>query len=64
LQDLGVKLFVKLKPSDVTDPPKSFRDVSNIGHFRTGDVEFTISSTDELEEVKKYIEMAYNKVGG
>ncbi|MGE4488509.1 MAG: DUF5655 domain-containing protein [Kiritimatiellales bacterium] len=60
----NIKLFIKLKPSDVLEPPKNFRDVSNIGHYGTGDVEFTISSLGELEEVKKYIEMAYNKVGG
>jgi predicted transport protein len=59
-----IKLFVKLKPSDVTEPPNSFRDVSNIGHYGTGDVEFTISSQEEFEEIKHYIEAAYNKVGG
>jgi len=63
-QNRHVKLFVKLKPSDVADPPKNFRDVSNIGHSGTGDVEFAIASTEEFEEVKRYIEMAYNKVGG
>ena len=60
----NIKLFVKLNPSDITDPPKCFRDVSNIGHYGTGDVEFTISSQEEFEEVKPFIEMAYNKVGG
>lgn len=60
----NIKLFVKLKPSDVSDPPASFRDVSSIGHYGTGDVEFTISTAEEFEEVKKYLEMAYNKVGG
>jgi predicted transport protein len=60
----NIKLFVKLKPTDVSDPPDSFRDVSNIGHYGTGDVEFTISTAEEFEEVKKYIELAYNKVGG
>lgn len=60
----NVKLFVKLKPSEVVEPPKSYRDVSNIGHYGTGEVEFTISTLEEFEEIKKYIEMAYNKVGG
>ncbi|MEA1995610.1 MAG: DUF5655 domain-containing protein [Campylobacterota bacterium] len=61
----NIKLFVKLKPSDVEDPPpKSYRDVSDIGHYGTGDVEFTISSIEEFEEIKKYIESSYNKVGG
>ena len=60
----NIKLFVKLKPSDITEAPESYRDVSGIGHYGTGDVEFTISTLDEFEEIKKYIEMAYNKVGG
>lgn len=60
----NIKLFVKLKPSAVLEPPKSYRDVSKIGHYGTGEVEFTISTPEELEEIKKYIELAYNKVGG
>lgn len=60
----NIKLFVKLKPSEVIEPPKSYRDVSNIGHYGTGEVEFTISIPEEFEETKKYIELAYNKVGG
>lgn len=63
-QNKNIKLCVKLKPSDVVEPPKSFRDVSNIGHYGTGDVEFTISSLDNFEEIKKYVKLAYNKVGG
>lgn len=63
-QKKAIKLFLKLNPKDVQNPPPSFRDVSKIGHFGTGDVEFTIESSEELEIVKKYIELAYNKVGG
>lgn len=59
-----IKLWVRLKPNDVKDPPKFFRDVSNIGHQGTGDVEFSITSQEEFEEIKKYIEYSYNKVGG
>ena len=60
----NIKLFIKLKPSEITEPPTTYRDVSKIGHYGTGDVEFTISSETEFEEVKRFIEMAYNKVGG
>lgn len=60
----NIKLFIKLKPSDIIDPPKYYRDVSDIGHSGTGDVEFTISSIREFEEIKQYIKAAYNKVGG
>jgi len=60
----NIKIWVKLKPSDVIDPPSSYRDVSSIGHYGTGDAEFTISTQDELEEVRRFIELAYNKIGG
>ena len=60
----NIKLFVKLKPSEVVEPPKSFRDVSEIGHFGTGEAEFTISTQEEFEDTKKYIELSYNKFGG
>ncbi|MDD9817796.1 MAG: DUF5655 domain-containing protein [Gammaproteobacteria bacterium] len=63
-QKESINLFVKLRPSDIEEPPKSFEDVSGKGHQATGDVKFRISSQEEFGEVKKYIEMAYNKIGG
>jgi predicted transport protein len=60
----NIKLFVKLKPAEVIDAPKSFRNVSKIGHYGTGESEFTVSTIEGFEEIKKYIELAYNKVGG
>jgi predicted transport protein len=60
----NIKLFVKLKPSEVMEPPQCYRDVSKIGHYGTGDTEFTISTPEQFEETKKFIELAYNKVGG
>lgn len=63
-QSKNIKIFVKLKASDIVDPPKSYRDVTNIGHFGTGDAEFIISTENELDEIKPFIEQAYNKVGG
>ncbi len=59
----NIKLFVKLKPSDIVESPKGYRDVSQIGHYSTGDVEFTVSTQEDFDDVKKYIELAYNKVG-
>lgn len=60
----NIKLFVRLKPSEIHESPKCYRDVSKIGHYGTGEAEFTISATEEFEEIKKYIELAYNKAGG
>ncbi|KAF3978605.1 MAG: hypothetical protein HFP77_01070 [Methylococcales symbiont of Iophon sp. n. MRB-2018] len=42
----NIKLFVKLKPFEVLEPPKHYRDVSTIGHYGTGDVKFTISTPE------------------
>lgn len=63
-QQKAVKVFLKLKPQDVENPPPFYRDVSKIGHYGTGDVEFTVEDSKGLELIKKYIELAYNKVGG
>lgn len=44
--------------------PDFARDVSNIGHYGTGDLEVSVSSLEELEIVKPFIEQAYRKAGG
>ena len=58
-----LKLFLKLKSSEVENPPEFYRDVGSIGHYGTGDSEFTITQEPEFELVKPFIERAYNKVG-
>lgn len=60
----NIKLFLKLKPSDIPEGTKNYRDVTSIGHYGTGDAEFTVSSEVEFESIKDFIVMAYNKVGG
>lgn len=59
-----IRLFLKLKPSDIENPPKIYRDVTNIGHYGTGEAEFTLKSEEDLEISKPFIELAYQKVGG
>ncbi|MET1257010.1 DUF5655 domain-containing protein [Aliikangiella maris] len=59
-----IKLFLKLKPSDIPEGTNNYRDVTSIGHYGTGDVELTVSSEADFEPVKEFITMAYNKVGG
>lgn len=63
-QSRNIKLFVKLRSADIESPPGFYRDVTKIGHFGTGDTEFTISQEEDFALVKPFIEMAYNKVGG
>ncbi|MBI3242909.1 MAG: hypothetical protein HYZ49_11510 [Chloroflexi bacterium] len=64
VQNQRVIVLLKLDPKDIANPPKITRDVSNIGHYGTGDFEVTLKSIDDLEIAKPYIEMAYRKVGG
>jgi predicted transport protein len=63
-QSRCIKLFVKLSASHVETPPKFYRDVASIGHYGTGDSEFTITSEQDFDQVKPFIKLAYNKVGG
>ncbi len=58
-----IKLWLKLSSLDIKESLEGYRDVSNIGHYGTGNVEFTVSSEPEFGKVKKYIEMAYHKIG-
>lgn len=59
-----VALYLKLKASDIDMPPASYRDVTEIGHYGTGDSEFIIKAEADLELVKPFIELAYLKIGG
>lgn len=63
-QSRNIKLFLKLRAADIESPPNSYRDVTTIGHYGTGDSEFSICTEDEFEQVKPFVELSYNKVGG
>ena len=63
VQNKRIALYLKIKPSDAAEPPSIYKDVSNIGHYGTGDVEFSIKTKDDIEIAKPYIQLAYQKVG-
>jgi predicted transport protein len=52
-------LFVKADFDNVHLEPGFTRDVRNIGHFGTGDLEITIGSDDDLERAKPLIVKSY-----
>lgn len=56
-------LYLKLQYGQLPDPLKITRDVKNIGHFGTGDLEVTVSSPEHIEEAKKFIKASYEGVG-
>jgi predicted transport protein len=53
-------LFLKISYNSIQSPTSNMRDVSNIGHYGTGDTEIVIKTLDELEAVKNLIEESYN----
>lgn len=57
----SIVLFLKVKFDNIVNPTSFMRDVSNIGHFGTGDTEITIRSIEEFEVVKSLIEKSYNQ---
>ena len=44
---------------EIDNRPKISRDVTDIGHFATGNFEITIKTESDFETAKKFIEMAY-----
>ncbi|MCW5876025.1 MAG: DUF91 domain-containing protein [Anaerolineales bacterium] len=60
-QSKKVVLFLKLNPLSYTMEPGFSRDVSNIGHYGTGDLEITISSREDISKAEPFISQAYEQ---
>jgi predicted transport protein len=52
-------VFVRVNPDTVTLEPGFTRDVRDIGHFGTGDLEITIQSLADLEKAKPLFDASY-----
>ena len=64
VQNQRVLLFLKLNPKELQNPPANSRDMTNKGHYGTGDFEISIKKMNDFEADKPFIEMAYRKIGG
>jgi len=51
---------LKVDPSSITLEPGFTRDVSNIGHYGTGNLEVRISNKEDLEKAKLLISQSYD----
>jgi predicted transport protein len=56
-------LLLKVDTAKIT-MPKNGRDVSDIGHYGTGNFELTISTDEDVENSKKFIKTAFENIGG
>lgn len=60
-QDPRVYLTVKLDPESVPLEPGFTRDVRNIGHWGTGDLEISLRTKADLDRARLLIERAYQE---
>ncbi len=55
-----ILIYLKVDIYSLKHIPDIGRDVSNIGHYGTGNFELEIRDLEQLEEAKHYIEKSYN----
>ena len=58
-QNKKILIYVKIDPDLITIKKDFIRDVRDIGHFGTGDLEITIRSEEDLEKAK-YLRFCQN----
>ncbi|QRF22553.1 DUF91 domain-containing protein [Alicyclobacillus sp. TC] len=54
-------VIVRVDPDTVTVEEGFTRNVRNIGHWGTGDLEITLRSMDDLEKAKPFLNLAYER---
>ena len=52
-------VYLKVDPKSIDLRPGFTRDVSNIGHFGTGDLEVTLAQMEDLERSKPLLQQSY-----
>lgn len=55
----NILVYVKMNPNEVPMLPGFTRNVKDVGHFGTGDLEITIKSDEDLERAKPLILKSY-----
>ena len=55
----AITMYLKVNPQGIELKPGFTRDVRNIGHYGTGDLEVTIQTREDLEAAKGLIQISY-----
>ena len=63
IQKGKVLLFLKIKAEEFDSLPPNSRDVSNIGHFGTGDLEYTVKTAEDIELGRQLIQRSFVNIG-
>ena len=61
LQQSGLRVWLKLKYSQLENPSDFIRDVSKVGHWGVGDVEIAIDSLEKLQAAKSFIRKSFEE---
>lgn len=56
-----ILLHLRLNPETVELKHGFVRDVRNVGHFGTGDLEITVKSEEDFEKIKELVDRAYGE---
>lgn len=56
-----ILLNMKISPDTLTIEPNFTKDIRNIGHWGTGDLQVIIKNTNDFEKAKVLIDRAYNE---
>lgn len=59
-QSHKIVVYVKVDPSKITIEPNFTRDLREIGHYGTGDLEITISSMQDLKRAEPLLQQSYD----
>ena len=62
-QNNELKLFLDIPIAELSDPRGFGRDVTNVGHWGTGDVEVRLRMDDELDYVMELVHQAFERQG-
>jgi len=60
-QTESILIYVKLDPKSVVLEPEFTRDVQNIGHYGTGDLEIRIRTDNDLQKAKPLLAKSYEE---
>ncbi len=61
LQQSGLRVWLKLDPTEIREGPSFARDVSRIGHWGVGDIELAIDSMQRLREAEGLIRASFER---
>lgn len=61
IQNKQVVLYLKLNPETVSLEKGFTRDMRNVGHYGTGDLQVTVKNAEDFEKAKPLMQRAYNE---